>query len=139
MRARYDAPAEAHAIGDMVLIVDRDAKGPIKPALLQPGRSVYVKTLPEKGNVQVDLSTVTPVTVAISVVPTSFTPALLVAVNRMIAPSAPLAILPSAQLPAVAANVRGLATIIDSAGGHAPMVYSDGTHWRYIDDYSIAL
>ena len=128
-----------HAIGAAVLIVDRDAMAPIKSALLQPGRSVYVKTQPANGNVQVDLSTVTPVTVGICTVPGSFTPALFVAVNMTIAASAPLAIPPTVQLPAASANVRGLATIIDAASGHAPIVYSDGTHWRYVDDYSIAL
>lgn len=139
IRARYDSPAEVHAIGDMVLIVDRDAISMIKSALLQPGRSVYVKMQPANGNVQVDLSTVTPVSVGISTVPGSFTPAPFVAVNMTIAASAPLAIPPTVQLPAASANVRGLATIIDAASGHAPIVYSDGTHWRYVDDYSIAL
>ena len=43
------------------------------------------------------------------------------------------------QLPAAADYEASLATITDPASGKGRLVVSDGTHWRYAGDDSIAL
>ena len=104
---------------------------PFRGPAIRAGSTVYVKSQPSTSSDQVDISTVTAVTLAVVAPSTAIDDSLL---NNSYTIASGVA-----HLPAASSFGWGVAVVTDPASGKGALVISNGTNWLYVSDLSTAL